>query len=620
MPAEATTFLGLRPTSWITLAVAALLAWGGWLLTWHLADDAFITYRYLSNAMLGRGLVWNPEPFHAADGNTDFLWSLLLLFVWKVFGAQPPAVANTLALGFGVATLWLVARAVERLPLPERLRRARPVLLALVLATIVSNRAFLASLSSGIGQAFFNAALIAWTLAVARRGRSEQRGHWFAVAGLAAWCGVSRPEGHLVVAATLLLLGLWSFGIDRRRGALAMLVAVLPVAAHLVFRRATYGTWLPCTYYAKSVAAWPDAGVRYLTTFVVEFGLYVVVAIAVLWLLTMLRRGHALAPLRRDNLGVSAAAGVFVVHFVYYTFKIGGDLFEWRPYTHLVIVAPLLLVVMLRDLWPRPGVVVGVAALALVVAQPIPWVKFCHDDGPVGPQLPAFARPLVAAYDRDQAWLNEHILCMRNFHMKDNYRVLEQRWPTREVGERIPYDGYPTFAAGAVGLVAWVFPNVAMIDIHGLNDWVVANTPVLTEEQRRAAKLGKKAQLFAFFDQDKDGAIVVDELRAWRAALSPETPADELERIVKAELAVDDADGDGRVSKDEYVKVDDAEVARRHAHERSPPPGYVDGFRVNVFVENRVPRVEPREPAMTADDIRAHEQRFREMLGERQGG
>jgi len=610
------TFLGLRPISWGLLAVAALLTWGGWLLTWHLADDAFITYRYLSNAMLGRGLFWNPEPFHAADGNTDFLWSLLLLSVWKVFGAEPPDIANTLALGFGLVTLWMVARAVERLALPDSLRRWRPVLLGVVLLTIVSNRAFLASLSSGIGQAFFNAALIAWTLAVAQLGRSQDRRHWFALAGLAAWVGVSRPEGHLVVAATVLLLVLWSFGVDRKRGLLAIAVAVAPVFAHLVFRRLTYGTWLPCTYYAKSVAPWPAAGVRYLSTFVVEFGLYVFVAVGVAWLLKMLAAGRALAGLQREHLGVSAAAGVFVVHFAYYTFRIGGDLFEWRPYTHLVIVGPLLLLVMLRDLRPRPAFVVAVSTLALLLAQPIPWVKFCVDDGPVAPHLPSIARPLVEAYDRDQAWLNERILCMRNFHMKDNYRVLVERWPTREVGMQIPYDGYPTFAAGAVGLVAWVFPNVAMIDTHGLNDWVVANTPVKTLEQRRAAKLTRLGQLFGWFDRDEDGFVGVDEIRAWRAALSPDTPPDEVDRIVRAEIAASDADGDGRLSRDEYVKVDPQDIVRRHAHERSPPPGYVEGFRVNVTVEQRVPKVEPRTPPMTADDIRAHEQRFLDLVGQ----
>ena len=42
---------------------ALLLAWlGAWQLSF-LCDDAFITFRYVSNAHEGQGLVWNPAPF-----------------------------------------------------------------------------------------------------------------------------------------------------------------------------------------------------------------------------------------------------------------------------------------------------------------------------------------------------------------------------------------------------------------------------------------------------------------------------------------------------------------------------------------------------------------------------
>ena len=616
--ADATTRLGLRPSTWLVLCLCGVATWGGWLLTWHLADDAFITYRYLSNAMLGHGLVWNPEPFHRADGNTDFLWSMLLLSVWRVFGVEPPAIANTLALCFGLVTLWLIARAAERLPLPVPLRVWRPWLIALVLAMVVSNRAFLASLSSGIGQAIFNCGLVAWSLAAARAGSSDSRrpSHWLRLAALAAFVGLCRPEGHLVVAATALLLGWWSFGVDRRRGALAVAVAVLPVVAHVVFRRAYYGTWLPCTYHAKSVDPWPAAGMRYCATFVTEFGLYVWLLVAAAWLTRGMLGRRWFAPVLREHLGASAVVGVYVVHFAYYTFRVGGDLFEWRPYTHLLIVGPLVLLVMLRDLTGgrRPRLLFGVMLAALLCAQPIAWIKFRHDDGPVGPQLPAVLRPLVASYDRDQQWLNDRILCMRNFHMKDNYRRILGTLPSREVGAAFSYDGYPVFQAGAAGMVAWTFPHVAMIDLHGLNDLIVAHNPTRSEQQRREAKLTELGQLFDYFDQNHDGDVTADELRPWRAALTPGLPADELEQLVRNEIGGKDANGDGVLSRGEYVRVADIDVARRHAHERFPPPGYVEGLRPNLKFQGRDWRVEPRDKPLTADEIRAHERRYLDQI------
>ena len=47
---------------------AVLVACAGWQLMWFLTDDAYISFRYLSNALRGYGLVWNPPPFQPVEG------------------------------------------------------------------------------------------------------------------------------------------------------------------------------------------------------------------------------------------------------------------------------------------------------------------------------------------------------------------------------------------------------------------------------------------------------------------------------------------------------------------------------------------------------------------------
>ena len=42
-------------------------------------------------------------------------------------------------------------------------------------------------------------------------------------------------------------------------------------------------------------------------------------------------------------------------------------------------------------------------------------------------------------------------------------------------------------AAYSVGIPAWVFPNVNIIDIFGLNDYVIARNPVPADHYRRMA-------------------------------------------------------------------------------------------------------------------------------------
>ena len=163
-------------------------------------------------------------------------------------------------------------------------------------------------------------------------------------------------------------------------------------------------------------------------------------------------------------------------------------------------------------------------------------------------------------------------------------------------------------------MVSWIFPNVAMIDVHGLNDLVVAHNPTRTEEQRRKAKLVELGGLFDYFDQNRDGDVTVAELQPWRAAVSPGIPPEELEELVRNELAGRDANGDGVLSRGEYVKVEELDVARRHAHERFPPSGYVDGFRPNLKFVGRDWHVEPRAEPLTADAIRAHQRRYLDRI------
>ncbi len=65
-------------------SVAAIAVWFGWRTFWFLTDDAFIAFRYVSNAVDGIGLVWNPPPFVPVEGYTSLLWIKMLEWVWRL--------------------------------------------------------------------------------------------------------------------------------------------------------------------------------------------------------------------------------------------------------------------------------------------------------------------------------------------------------------------------------------------------------------------------------------------------------------------------------------------------------------------------------------------------------
>jgi arabinofuranosyltransferase len=299
-----------------------------------LCDDAYITFRYVSNARDGHGLVWNAPPFQPVEGYTGFLWALILWATWSWFGVEPPDAANTLSIACGVLLFAVTARAAFRL----RERTSLPVVVPLLtLAVIVSNRTFLQWMTSGLETALFNLAFVAWVV-LAFRSKPVRDTRWLMTwSAAAAAAALTRPDGLLLVAVTAAAAAIAAWQRERRpaQGLLGLLPLVL-VLAHVAWRLSFYGEWLPNTYFAKVVAPWPEAGLHYLLCFGVEHGAWLGVPITVAWLAVEFRRGAAnVSRVLLDNLPAIAAVAAVLFHGGYYVFKVGGDHFEYRVFSQL---------------------------------------------------------------------------------------------------------------------------------------------------------------------------------------------------------------------------------------------------------------------------------------------
>lgn len=466
------------------LAVSLLALWWAWLEFWFLTDDAYITFRYISNRHLGLGYVWNAPPFRAVEGYSNFLWMLLLDAVWSVAGVDPPRAANVLSLLCAGLSTWRVWRWSSTSASP--LWRT-----ALALLFLLGNRTFLTWSSSGLETALFNLLLLVW---FEQAWRAHPRRGTAGFAWLALWASLAaltRPDGLLAWAATLFLGALPPLAAGSWRRHLAAGAALSLVPLHFLWRRFTYGEWLPNTYYAKHVAPWPDAGVRYLGCFLVEYGYW---ALAVLALVMAVRWAKQRPPLEVFRF---VAAGTLVAHALYYVIRVGGDHFEYRVLSQWVPVLALGWAFLLSEisrLWLR----VVAIALSLLAAMPVQWAHYAHSRPlttrhqtwklkvPVAPMLGPIFRPLAEWFDAQQSWLIEHHVCMR--HQEHKVFGEEQRStnPERRTVDVRP-EALPVIALATVGVPGWVFPNVAIIDVFGLNDAVVARHPVASEHFRLMA-------------------------------------------------------------------------------------------------------------------------------------
>jgi len=611
-----------RPLVIAAVVVLVLATIAGACHLAFLCDDAYIHFRYAANAHAGHGLVWNAPPFRPVEG-AGFLWPLILWSIWSWFGIEPPDAANPFSIGCGVLELLVIAAAALRLCRRDGTRLPESVGL-LALAAIACNRTFLQWMTGGLDTALFNLPFVAWVLH-ACRAPERCRGRWLLVwSSFAALAALTRPDGLTLVCATI---GVAGVSVLQRRmswlPALKGLSPLLAVMAQVLWRFSFYGEWLPNTYYAKVVAAWPEAGLRYFACFALENGAWLWFPVAVCWLVVECRRAHAGVPALvtgtlRHHLPAVAAVLVTLFNAGYYLIAVGGDHFEYRVLSQLVPLGVLGCVAMAARI--GNGVRLPIAiAVGLALAATPGWVHHAltrqlpsHGFKPIAPQLPAIVRPLARWYDHQQAWLFFRFIGTRCNFQTMMLQGFSAMFGTQRQAIVDPPDPFPIVAGGAVGMLGWTLPDCAVIDTLGLNDWVVARLPTpqnphVTRERMR--------EVAAAADGNGDGSLDAKELRV---ALSQAFAADpaghggEFVGTILIQILGDEHTG--RIALEDAVGIGDLIGSRQMAHERHAPPAYVDAFDPNVTVGNGAATVRPRKVPMTAERVHAIETEWEQKV------
>ena len=280
-------------------------------------DDAFITFRYSRNLSEGLGLVYNPPALEApVEGYSEFLWAWLMSLGISV-GAAPEVLSRLLSVAAGVLLVTCLVRHLAR-----RLGDAPASLVAsgLLLGTAPP----LAVWSTG-GMATMPTALLAvvlFLLAVGER-PTGWRGRGTQMALVAGGLVLMRADAALLVAlvlAPVILVGLRRREPDRWRPAVMGAGGSFAVFfAHMTWRNATYGDWIPNTARVKLGFTGPalERGLDYVVSAWLSMpglGLLTVGALAGAWL-------------GRGRFGPAASAGLasVVVGGTAYAISSGGD-------------------------------------------------------------------------------------------------------------------------------------------------------------------------------------------------------------------------------------------------------------------------------------------------------
>jgi arabinofuranosyltransferase len=374
---------------------------------------------------------------------------------------------------------------------------------ALLLAGTLSNRTFLTWTSSGLETAMFNFLVTWWLFTAVTFAPSRKR--VVLLSCVSALLALTRPDGLLFVVIACALALVHAHRAPDSRGALrAFLISVSPLAvviAHQAWRLSFYGAWLPNTYYAKVVAPWPASGARYAASYVLEYCLW----FPVLALMVMqLRRGTPrasramLTKLLTTHVFTTAAAAAVIIHLAYYTLIVGGDHFEYRVYSYTVPLVFVALAAALNQMAGRVRTAVVVSTASILLAAPVPWTHWSltHQLNtreqtylmfvPVSQAWPQPVKWYARSFDRLQQWLTYRLVCTRHQEHKVFWRYQIGRYPTRAQGSLFR-DDFPVISLVSVGMGGWVYPHANVIDVFGLNDYVIARTPYPNVSQRKMA-------------------------------------------------------------------------------------------------------------------------------------
>ncbi len=499
----------------ILLISAGIGLFIGWKTFWFLTDDAYIAFRYVSNSILGHGYVWNAPPFLPVEGYSSFLWVAILDIIWKVTGLTPPEISNLISYMFSYFTLVISSVMIMKIPLNKVIKKRRIILVFLLLVFLLSNRTFLTWSSSGLETALFNFLIITWVYIMLFAANLKYRiglGSLFS-----ALITLTRPDGLLFCIAMLFIILIEVLRqTDKNKVVEVLVYGTLPLSIVLVhesWRLSFYGEWLPNTYYAKVVSAWPESGILYVLSFVLEYSIWFVLYFISRALISfvfkrrsrisgLLKNGRFISFLKENLIlhGIKfMVITTLLAHLSYYTFIVGGDHFEYRVYSYTIPIIFMVLVWSLNLLKNNPGVFIGLISGFILLSMPVQWTHWAltkdlntRDETyimqvPISKVWPAPFKFYAELFDKTQSWLISHFVCMRHQEHKVFWKTQINAYPSRENGNKISSEGFPVHVSNVVGVPSWVLPNVNIIDIYGLNDFTIARTPVDKTKLRRMA-------------------------------------------------------------------------------------------------------------------------------------
>lgn len=351
----------------LALVLVANALWFYRAVGWDAVDDAYISYVYARNAILGHGLTFNPS--ERVEGFSNFLWTAMMTPI-VALNLDVGRISSALGGAFGIGVLALVVRFPRRLGIPEIAGWMAALFLAVdgsfalwsVSGLETPLMAFLIALGAFLYVQENFAAKNSPRAFGDRAAAIPKSGIVFALAAM------TRPEAGVVFALVVAHQVAWRL-VDQRkfllRGDVARVISFTVLfVPYWLLRWRYYHSFLPNSFYAKVSIGGPLAqilrGVEHVQTFVGVHLSWLILLPAVIALAVVIARYVRIRRARTDDpdaektrrafFGFTLFAAIILMYGAYIVY-VGGDWSVGRffvpmlAFVYLLIAAGIVFVV-----------------------------------------------------------------------------------------------------------------------------------------------------------------------------------------------------------------------------------------------------------------------------------
>ncbi len=220
-----------------------------WSFLFQNVDDAYISFRYGRNMMLGNGLVYNAGEY--VEGYTNFLWTVITSPFTTVKGIDISVFALSLGLLISIFNIFFLFRLIKLFPeifynLPVHL-----FLLPIIFFVLDDSLAFWAI--GGMEFPIYTLFILGIIYNYFKINEGANRLYY--MLGFMMLCTMTRPEGNMIFAVALLHMILQRKKIENFKPLLLKLILfyTLFFTVYYGFKYFYYGHLIPNTFYAKGV-------------------------------------------------------------------------------------------------------------------------------------------------------------------------------------------------------------------------------------------------------------------------------------------------------------------------------------------------------------------------------